>query len=281
MKNKAGLFFFGALVAGAMIAVLVSRGHLKAKLREQSEELVRQADQVGQLEAENERLSNGLAAAQSLPQEQLHELQRLRSEVGDLRRQTNELQNSLAQTRIPVAATSPEALQAASSAMQRQADVTAAVRAMVASGSNSITAGNGLFEDPASGRVKRFRVEFEIGGQRYTNETSEGASLQIPAGAEVVRAIYGDFPWLEPNKDLVDVRAKIAAMIANGESTVKAANALVGFDPAPNIGKILRVELRVDGASQVLEANEGEAIDIPAGAAIIGAIYGDVRGREQ
>ena len=77
------------------------------------------------------------------------------------------------------------------------------------------------------------------------------------------------------------VTAEIAAMIANGEGTLKAGNALVGFDPAPNIGKVLRVELRVDGASQVLEANEGEAVDIPAGASIIGAIYGDVRGPER
>lgn len=282
MKSKTGLVCLGVLAACAIMALLVSREHLKAKLREQNEELAQQAAQIGQLEAEKKRLSEDLAAAQSLPQEHLHELLRLRSELGILRRQTNELQNSLAQARIPAAVTSPEAVPAASSAMQNQTDVTAVVKAMVAGGSNSIAGnGNGLFGDLAIGKVKRFRVEFEINGQQHTNETTEGSSLQIPAGAEVVRAIYGDFPGLDPNNDVVDVTGKIAAMIANGESTVKAANALVGFDPAPNIGKVLRVELRVNGTAQVLEANEGRALDIPAGAAVIGAVYGDVRGRER
>ncbi|MGO8679014.1 MAG: hypothetical protein ACLQVX_24505 [Limisphaerales bacterium] len=204
------------------------------------------------------------------------ELLRLRGQIGVLRRDLAE------ETNQPAAATGAEAARAAHGTLHGQADVTAAVKALVAGGTNSIAAGNHLFgEDPASGVVKRLRVEFELDGRQHTSETTERGTLEIPAGAVVLRATYGDFPALEPNQDVLDVTAKVSAMVASGETSVKAANALVGLDPAPMIGKMLRVELRVDGAPLVIEADEGKTVDIPPGAEVVQAVYGNLRGRKR
>jgi hypothetical protein len=212
----------------------------------------------------------GLSAAEH------SELLRLRGEIGVLRRDLTE------EADRPAALTGAEVVPAAPGVVPARADVTAVVKALVAGGTNSIAAGNHVFgEDPAPGVVKRLRVEFELGGEQHTNETTEGASLEIPAGAEVVRAIYGDFPALEPDQDVVDVTAEVSTMAANGETSVKAANALVGFDPAPMIGKMLRVELRVDGVPLVIEADEGRALEIPAGAEVIHAVYGNLRAQKR
>lgn len=84
------------VVAGATTALVVQH-HAQTKLCGQNESF---REQIGQLVAENESLSNRLAAAGDRPSpsgEQLNELLRLRGEVGTLRRQTNEL-GKLAQT---------------------------------------------------------------------------------------------------------------------------------------------------------------------------------------
>ena len=221
-------------------------------------------------EARSISTAAGLSAAEH------SELLRLRGQVGVLRRDLAE------ETSQPAALTGAKAAQAVQGELPGQADVTAVVKALVAGGTNSIAPGNQVFgEDPASGVVKRLRVEFDLGGERHIKETTEGGTLEIPAGAEVVRAVYGDFPALDPNSDVVDVTAKISAMLANDETSVKAGNALVGLDPAPMIGKMLRVELRVDGAPLVIEADEGKTVDIPAGAEVVHAVYGNLRGQKR
>jgi hypothetical protein len=94
MKNRTAWSIFGVLVAGATVAILVLREHFQARLHEQNEELVRQADQIAQLEAENERLSNRVAQATSggsSVNNPSRELLRLRGEVGLLRQETNQL----------------------------------------------------------------------------------------------------------------------------------------------------------------------------------------------
>jgi hypothetical protein len=221
-------------------------------------------------EARSVSTSAGLSAAEH------SELLRLRGEIGRLRRDLAE------ETNQPAALTGAEMVRAAPGALPAQGDVTTVVKALVAGGTNLIAAGNRVFgEDPAPGVVKRLRIEFEVGGLQYTNETTEGGTLEIPPGAEVVRALYGDFPALEPNKDVADVTAKVLDMVANGETSVMAANALSGLDPAPMIGKMLRLELRVDGAPSVIEADEGKAVDIPPGAEVIQALYGNLRGQKR
>jgi len=85
------------------VAILAGVGIYEAlrntKLREENES---QKQQIAQLKAENETLSNRpspVAEAKSLPDNQFNELLRLRGEVGILRRQTNELGNALANLR--------------------------------------------------------------------------------------------------------------------------------------------------------------------------------------
>ncbi len=211
-----------------------------------------------------------------LSQTEFFELLRLRGEVGRLHDDISKATNQIA---VAIAA---ESRPATDGAQDKKADVTAVVQALVAAGSNSIAAGNGLFgPDPAYGVVKRLRVEYTLGGQAHTNETTENGTLEIPAGAVVLQAIYGDFPALDPTQEVQDVTQKIAAILANGTNTVTAANELVGFDPAPMIGKVLRVELQVDGLPRFIEADEGRPLDIPIGATVVQAFYGNLRGEKR
>ena len=211
-----------------------------------------------------------------ISQAEFFELLRLRGEMGrlhdDIAKATNQIAEAIAAASRPATNDAPD----------KKADVTSVVQALVAGGSNSIVPSNGLFgSDPAEGVVKRLRVEYTLGGQAHTNETTENGTLEIPAGAVVLQATYGDFPALDPSQEIQDVTQKIAAMLANGTNSVTAGNQLVGFDPAPMIGKVLRVELQVDGLPRLIEANEGRPLDIPVGATVIQAVYGNLRGEKR
>jgi len=264
---------FLVVLAGAML-FLVRQSTLneleseRSRLERQSAEWAnRQVATVPAGTAELARTNAGLSAAE------FSELLRLRSEVGRLRDDMEKATNQI--TRLIAAEPRP----AATNAPDGKADVTSTVQALVAGGSNSFVAGNNLLGlDPAYGVVKRLRVEYNLGGQMQTNETTESGTLEIPAGAEVVRAVYGDFPALDPTKEVIDVTTKVAAILANGANSVTAANQLAGFDPAPMIGKVLRIQLVVDGVPQVIEADEGHPLDIPVGATVVQAAYGNLRG---
>lgn len=253
----------------------------RSTLRELESERSRLAAQLAEwtnrdVAAEPARTADSARPNAGLSATEFSELMRLRGEIGrlrdDLAKATNQIARAIASESRPDAAGAPD----------RKVDVTSAVQALLAGGSNSIVAGNGLIgSDPAYGMVKRLRVEYTLDAHAYTNETTENGTLEIPAGAEVTRAIYGDFPALDPTKEVMDVTQKVAAILANGGSSVKAANELVGFDPAPMIGKVLRVELLVDGTPRFIEATEGHPLDIPAGATIVQAVYGNLRGEKR
>jgi len=81
-------------VAG-LAAWLAFEHQARLGLGEEHEALAQQADQMAGIIAENERMSNLVAQAnspQSLPDDQSLELLRLRGEAGLLRRQTRELE---------------------------------------------------------------------------------------------------------------------------------------------------------------------------------------------
>jgi hypothetical protein len=84
---------FGAvLLFGALATPLVLQRRALVNLREQNVSLRQQVDQLAQLEANNQRLSNLLAnttTTRALTPDELSELLRLRSDVGLLRQMTN------------------------------------------------------------------------------------------------------------------------------------------------------------------------------------------------
>jgi len=85
--------FVGAIALAGLAASLVVQQSGQAKLRERAEALRQQAEQIAQLSAENERLSNLVAragASQGLPPDQLSELLRLRGQIGRLREAAKE-----------------------------------------------------------------------------------------------------------------------------------------------------------------------------------------------
>jgi len=82
----------GAVVIAGVATPLVLQQ--QSKLREENQSLRKQNEQLAQIQADNDRLSNLLAQAgssQKLASNQLNELLRLRGEVGGLRRQTNDI----------------------------------------------------------------------------------------------------------------------------------------------------------------------------------------------
>lgn len=92
--TKPKIAILGIVVVAVLAVLLVFGEHLRVRMREKDEALLRQADRIAQLESENERLSNLAvhAASTVLPTSSpSRELLRLRGEVGILRQQTNEL----------------------------------------------------------------------------------------------------------------------------------------------------------------------------------------------
>jgi RNA polymerase sigma factor (sigma-70 family) len=87
-KLKAGII--GAIVVTGAAASLMVQQQARARLREQDESLRQQSDQLAQVTADNERLSNLVARANG-SKEQLTDLLKLRGEAESLRKQTNDL----------------------------------------------------------------------------------------------------------------------------------------------------------------------------------------------
>jgi len=80
-----------AVVAASVTTPLVIQNQAKVTLREENQALRLQMGAMTSLQAENDRLSNLLAQANSSQARPDYELLRLRGEVGLLRRQTNEM----------------------------------------------------------------------------------------------------------------------------------------------------------------------------------------------
>ena len=83
----------GVIAVASAVATLLIQQSSQAKLRGRAEASSRQAEEIGQLTAENERLSNLVARAgnsQGLTPDQLGELLRLRGQIGRLRQAAKE-----------------------------------------------------------------------------------------------------------------------------------------------------------------------------------------------
>jgi len=97
--NKFKLIFGFVVLAGTAVFWVVQH-QAQLQLRDENKSLRQQLEQMAQIEADNERLSNLVAQANNqLPNEQFMELLKLRGEVGLLRQQTNGLQKLQEQNR--------------------------------------------------------------------------------------------------------------------------------------------------------------------------------------
>lgn len=145
-------------------------------------------------------------------------------------------------------------------------DVTAKVKALMAGGTRRIPANNEMAgEDPAGNIVKRLRVEFRLNGRQQKEEVQEGETLEIPAGAEIVQAHYGDLRAEIASVDqTVDLTSKLADLAKHGELEVSVNNELAGRDPAFGLPKELRVDYTLDGKPGQETVREGDTLTLPA-----------------
>jgi hypothetical protein len=154
-------------------------------------------------------------------------------------------------------------------------DVTATVKSLVAGGTRQIPASNDLAgDDPAPNIIKQLRVEFIHDGRHQNVEATEGKTIALPVGSEVVSARYGFWPGGEYPPQ--DVTATVKSLVAGGAREILADNAMAGDDPAPNAVKQLRVTYRLNGRQQTSEVGEGRNLELPEGAEVEQALYGQL-----
>ncbi len=148
---------------------------------------------------------------------------------------------------------------------QHPLDVTANVKSLVATGTRQIPAGNDMAgDDPAPGIVKRLRIEFVLDGRREMLEANEGETLDLPAGAEVIKAFYGQLHAESATRDpTIDLTAKLASLIESGELNVRIDNNLAGGDPAWLVVKELRVDYSLNGVLRHTTVQENEMLTLP------------------
>lgn len=112
--------------------------------------------------------------------------------------------------------------------------------------------------DPAPGIKKRLRVEYLLQGAGKREEVEEGQALELPAGVQVTRALYGD---LSARKRTADVTLRIAELATKGGEAVKipAGNALAERErplKVPSRGrKITLLDLATHTSGLPREAN--------------------------
>jgi hypothetical protein len=147
------------------------------------------------------------------------------------------------------------------------ADITRKVKRVVQAGRLGVTATNAFAGgDPARNVVKELRVDFAIGGVRRTRVVREGATLELPEGAQVVRAIYGVIPDESELKErTVDITERLARHVKEGRLNVRVTNDLAGTDPAYLTVKELRVEYLLNGEPGSATARENSQLVLPQG----------------
>jgi hypothetical protein len=130
----------------------------------------------------------------------------------------------------------------------------------VAHNALSVAASNDNFGDPASGIVKKLRVDYTIDGTAHSRTVEENATLVIKSGPErliIKKALYGDLP----DGSSTDVTEKVAQAAANDALSIGATNDNFG-DPASGIVKKLRVDYTFDGKGHSKTVGEGETVTI-------------------
>ena len=143
-------------------------------------------------------------------------------------------------------------------------DVTAQVKQSVKGGNRRIRASNDLAGDPVPMSEKEMKIDFLLNGEKKSLRTNENQTIELPAGAEVTRALYGlisDAP--EPQKLAVDVTEKVAGFVKDGTLKVVADNALAGKDPCYKTVKEMRVAYTLNGQTKEARVGENQTLVLP------------------
>ena len=158
--------------------------------------------------------------------------------------------------------------------LPRCVEVAGQLRDAIKDGSLRIGVTNKLAGDPAKEVPKSLLVEYSAGGQPRRARVAENKLLALPAPGdsgpiEITAALYGDIPQnldALPKQVVVDVTAKLAAMVRDGSLSVNVGNSLVDKDPCVNVPKQLRVEYTLDGVPGALTVDEQQHLALPSGA---------------
>jgi hypothetical protein len=145
-------------------------------------------------------------------------------------------------------------------------DVTAKVRASLANGVRRIAATNSMAGgDPAPNVVKELQIDYLVGTEKKTIKVGENRVVELPVGAEVVKALYGliEEQAAAPEPQAIDVTEKLAALVKDGALRVRADNALAGKDPAYMVVKELRVDYVYKGARKHARVRENQTLVLP------------------
>ena len=152
-------------------------------------------------------------------------------------------------------------------------DVTALVKGSVTRGERRIKATNAMAGDPAPNVVKELKIDFVLDGKPGSVRVAENQTAEIPADAEVVKAVYGlvdETPV--PQSQTRDLTERLAALVKDGRLSVRADNALAGGDPAFMVVKQLRVEYEYRGEVKHAHVNENATLVLPVEEAQLNAV---------
>jgi alpha-L-rhamnosidase len=143
-------------------------------------------------------------------------------------------------------------------------DVTAVLIDKAKKGEFSVDVINDSFgNDPAYGKVKHLRVEYEIAGKKSVRLFSEKASLNFPQDLPFPPTILRASYEAEDGVGALDVTKKLAQLAEAGSFTMSVDNNALGKDPAFNRKKKLRVEFSVNGQSVVKSIDENTKFSYP------------------
>ncbi len=205
-----------SIAAAALAAGLALESQACRKLGAENNDLRDQLHKMGELTAENQRLSNllfqtnherqhaiGTTNTNAAPVGERAELEQLRSEIGQFSQRSNEVESLRADTLATSAAlkeahdahrnrrttshnnttangSSFQVLSAGYGTENTNQDVAAELNDRIHNGSLKMVANNNVAGDPDPGHVKSLTVVYRSGGMLMTNQFHEGDVVILP-----------------------------------------------------------------------------------------------------
>ncbi|MEZ5356452.1 MAG: DUF3395 domain-containing protein [Bryobacteraceae bacterium] len=144
-------------------------------------------------------------------------------------------------------------------------DVTSIVQSRVSGGTAEIPVTVAVLgRDPAPGVGTQLRVRYSVDGREAEAAAGDLETLRIPAvptgPIRVLSAVYG------ANNSWRDVTSIVQGRVRDNQLVVPVNLDILGQDPAPGVGKRLRVRYSQDGRETEVSAADFETIRVPANA---------------